>query len=55
MAFCCLVDFPSSVLQAEVEEGISQLEKGGMRGNELVKGVLSSFRECTGLNLQLNH
>ena len=34
------------VLQAEVEafsEGISQMEKGRMRGNELVEGVLKEW------------
>ena len=33
-------------LQAEVEafsEGISQMEEGGMRGNELVEGVLKEW------------
>ena len=31
------------VLQAEVEEGISQMEKVRMRGNELVEGVLKEW------------
>ena len=38
-------------LQPEVEafsEGISQMEKGGMRGNELVEGVLKEWESSEG-------